>query len=148
LGNYRLQKISDGSISLEDGDARPLDGPREVGSGELHEEQAPLSQLIDLINERLGTDFNQADQLFFDRIVEVAVRDENLRQAAAVNPEDKFELVFRGLLERLFVERMEGNEEIFLRYMNDLPFRDVVSAWMAAEAYKRLRADGSLSTSK
>jgi hypothetical protein len=23
--------------------------------------------------------------------------------------------------------------------MNDLPFRDVVSAWMASEAYRRLR---------
>jgi SOS-response transcriptional repressor LexA len=62
-----------------------------------------------------------------------------LRQAAAVNPEDKFELVFRGLLERLFVERMDQNEEIFVRYMNDVPFRDVVSAWMASEAYRRLR---------
>ena len=47
------------------------------------------------------------------------------------------------MLERLFVERMESNEEIFVRYMNDLPFRDVVSAWMAAEAYKRLQAGGN-----
>lgn len=70
------------------------------------------------------------------------MRDENLRQAAAVNPEDKFELVFRGLLERLFVQGMEANEEIFVRYVNDLPFRDVVSAWMAAETYKRLRMSG------
>lgn len=109
----------------------------------MREEAVPLSQLIDLINERFGTEFTQADQLFFDQIVEAAVRDEDLRQAAAVNPEDKFELVFRGLLERLFVERMESNEEIFVRYMNDLPFRDMVSAWMAAEAYKRLRAGGN-----
>src|SRR3954462_9659524 len=88
----------------------------------------------------LGRGFNQADQLFFDQIVEAAVSDEGLRQAAAVNPEDKFELVFRGLLERLFVERMDQNEEIFVRYMNDVPFRDVVSTWMASEAYRRLRA--------
>ncbi|MEW5708616.1 MAG: type I restriction endonuclease [Pseudomonadota bacterium] len=143
LEYYRLQKISEGSISLKEGEAQPLDGPQEVGSGEVREEAVPLSQLIDLINERFGTEFTQADQLFFDQIVEAAVRDEDLRQAAAVNPEDKFELVFRGLLERLFVERMESNEEIFVRYMNDLPFRDVVSAWMAAEAYKRLRAGGN-----
>ena len=42
-------------------------------------------------------------------------------------------------LERLFVERMDQNEEIFVRYMNDVPFRDVVSAWIASEAYRRLR---------
>jgi type I restriction enzyme R subunit len=140
LEYYRLQKISEGSISLKEGAAQPLDGPVEVGSGQARDEAVPLSQLIDLINERFGTNFTQADQLFFDQIVEVAVRDEDLRQAAAVNPEDKFELVFRGLLERLFVERMDQNEEIFVRYMNDVPFRDVVSAWMASEAYRRLRA--------
>jgi len=140
LEYYRLQKISEGSISLKEGTAQPLDGPKEVGSGLAREEAVSLTQLIDLVNERFGTDFNQADQLFFDQIVEAAVTDEGLRQAAAVNPEDKFELVFRSLLERLFVERMDQNEEIFVRYMNDLPFRDVVSAWMASEAYQRLRA--------
>jgi type I restriction enzyme R subunit len=139
LEYYRLQKISEGSISLKEGEARPLDGPTEVGSGQARDDAVPLSQLIDLINERFGTNFTQADQLFFDQIVEVAVRDEDLRQAAAVNPEDKFEIVFRGLLERLFVERMDQNEEIFVRYMNDLPFRDIASAWMASEAYRRLR---------
>lgn len=51
--------------------------------------------------------------------------------------------MFRGLLERLFVERMDQNEEIFVRYMNDLPFRDIVSAWLAGETYKRLRAGGN-----
>ncbi len=140
LEYYRLQKISEGSISLRTGEGTPLDGPREVGSGLAHEETVHLSQLIDLVNERFGTDFNRADQLFFDQIVEVAVKDDGLRQAAAVNPEDKFELVFRGLLERLFVDRMDQNEEIFVRYMNDLPFRDVVSTWMSSEAYRRLRA--------
>jgi type I restriction enzyme, R subunit len=64
-----------------------------------------------------------------------------LRQTAAVNPGDKFELVFKSLLEKLFVERMDQNEEIFVRFMNDTPFRKIVTAWMASEAYRRLRSD-------
>lgn len=140
LEYYRLQKISEGSISLQEGKARALDGPTEVGSGAARADAVPLSQLIDVINERFGTDFNQADQLFFEQIVEAAVDDDGLRQAAAVNPEDKFELVFKNLLERLFVERMDQNEEIFVRYMNDVPFQQLVSTWMASEAYRRLRS--------
>ena len=139
LEYYRLQKISEGSISVTEGDAHALDGPTEVGSGAVHAESVPLSQLIDVVNERFGTDFNQADQLFFDQIVEAAVGDDGLRQAAAVNPEDRFELVFKNLLERLFVERMDQNEEIFVRYMNDASFQRTVSGWMASEAYRRLR---------
>jgi SOS-response transcriptional repressor LexA len=56
-----------------------------------------------------------------------------------VNPGDKFELVFKHMVEKLFVERMDQNEEIFVRFMNDLPFQKVVTAWMASEAYQRLR---------
>ncbi len=144
LEYYRLQKISEGSISLRDGDARRLDGPAEVGSGVLREQPVLLSQLIDIVNERFGTDFNQADQLFFDQIVEEAMTDEGLRQAAAVNPGDKFQLLFRNVLEKLFVDRMDQNEEIFVRFMNDAPFQKVVTAWMAEEAYRRLRSDGSV----
>ncbi len=140
LDYYRLQKISEGSISLADGEARKLDGPTEVGSGLVRPQPVPLSQLIDVVNERFGTDFNQADQLFFDQIVAAAMNDDGLRQAAAVNPGDKFELVFKNLLDKLFVERMDQNEEIFVRFMNDEPFQKVVTAWMASEAYRRLRS--------
>ena len=139
LDYYRLQKISEGSIELASGEARPLDGPTEVGSGLVRPQPVPLSQLIDIVNDRFGTDFNQADQLFFDQIVEAAMTDADLRQAATVNPGDKFELVFKGLLENLFVERMDQNEEIFVRFMNDAPFQNVVTAWMASEAHRRLK---------
>ena len=137
---YRLQKMSEGSIPLQDGEGRRLDGPTEVGSGLVRSQPVPLSQLIDIVNERFGTDFNPADQLFFDQIVEAAMADDGVRQAAAVNPGDKFELVFKNLLENLFVERMDQNEGIFVRFMNDVPFQKIVTTWMASEAYRRLRS--------
>jgi hypothetical protein len=49
---------------VADGQSNLLDGPSEVGSGLLREEAVPLSRLIDVVNDRFGTDFNQADQLF------------------------------------------------------------------------------------
>ena len=139
LEYYRLQKISEGSISLKDGEAQKLDGPSEVGSGLLREQPVRLSQLIDVINERFGTDFNQADQLFFDQIVVAAMTDEGLQRAAAVNPGDKFELLFKNVLENFFVDRMDQNEEIFVKFMNDAAFQKVVTTWMAEEVYRRLR---------
>jgi type I restriction enzyme R subunit len=141
LEYYRLQKIAEGSITLRDGNASPLDGPKEVGSGLNHEEPVALSQLISVLNERFGTDFNQADQLFFDQIVEVAMQDSALKQAAAVNPGDKFELVFRNLLEALFVERMDQNEDIFIRFMNDTSFQGALTSLLSEEAYKRLKRE-------
>lgn len=139
LEYYRLQKISEGSISLRDGKAEPLDGPREVGSGARYDEDVPLSSLIDVINERFGTDFTDADQLFFDQIIEAAIEDGSLREAAAVNPEEKFALLFSGLLETLFIERMEQNEGIFARFMNERDFQNLVSEWISRKVYSRFR---------
>lgn len=144
LEYYRLQKISEGSISLKDGKASPLDGPTEVGTGLSHKDDVTLSKLITVINERFGTNFTQVDQLFFDQIVEAAIADQSLQQAAAVNPEDRFELVFRNMLENLFVERIDQNEEIFIRYMNDLIFREFIGKWMSSEAYRRLKASSTI----
>lgn len=138
LEYYRLQKIAEGSIDLKQGQAKPLDGPNEVGSGALRDEHLALSRLIDLLNERFGTDFNQADQFFFDQIAQIAVDDERLQQAARVNPADKFSLVFGNLLETLMLERMDQNEAIVARFMNDPEFQRAVAARLATEAYERL----------
>ena len=81
LQYYRLQKIGEGRIDLNAGQAQPLKGPSDVGTGQ---EDTPirLSELIDLLNERFGTDFTQADQLFFDQIQEEAIESDVLQQAA------------------------------------------------------------------
>lgn len=120
------------------GNARPIDGPREVGTAENHEQYVTLSRLIDVINERFGAELSEADQLFFDQIAEAASQNESLRQAAEVNSLDKFQLVFRQVLESLFIERMELNEELFTDYMSKPDLQDVISSWLGSQVYDRL----------
>ena len=138
LEYYRLQKISEGSINLNTGYAQPLAGPLSVGTAAMRESPMPLSQLIDLINQRFGTDFNQADQLFFDQIVESAVRSEVLQHIANANSAEKFQLMFTQLLESLFMERMDHNETIFARYSNDQEFQTAITEWLTQTVYERL----------
>lgn len=86
------QKISEGKIDLEQGEAEPLKGPTEVGTGGFSEEQEVyLSSLIDQLNERFGTEFTQADQLFFDQVAEAAAADETLQRAARVKHDGQFQ---------------------------------------------------------
>jgi type I restriction enzyme R subunit len=139
LEYYRLQKISEGSISLREGTAYKLDGPEDVGTLMVREDPVTFSRLIDIINDRFGTEFNQADQYFFDQVVETAILDESLIKAASVNPEDKFELVFKSLLQNLFIERIDQNEDIFARFMNDASFQKVVTTYLSEQAYRKLK---------
>ena len=42
-----------------------------------------------------------------------------------------------------FTVLQDENAEIFVRFMNDLPFQKVVTEWMASEAYTRFRSGTS-----
>jgi type I restriction enzyme R subunit len=103
----------------------------------VREEQVALSRLIDIINERFGGDLNEADQLFFDQIAEAAMQSESLRKAAEVNSRDKFQLVFNQVLESLFIERMELNEDLFTDYMGKPELQALIAKWLGSQVYER-----------
>jgi len=91
---YRLQKISEGSIQLQSSMPGELKGPTAVGTSRTGDAEIELSELIDILNERFGTDFKPADQLFLDSVREEAVADPDLQQAAEANTLDNFGYVF------------------------------------------------------
>lgn len=139
LKYYRLQKISEGSISLQKGEGGEVSGPTEVGTGVAHDDGIELSRLIDILNERFGTEFKPGDQLFFESIREDAVADSNLRQAALANTMENFGYVFRKALEGLFIDRMDQNEEIAAKFMNEDQFREAVSQHLLKEVYEQIK---------
>ena len=138
LQYYRLQKISEGQIALDTGTGKPLKGPNDVGTGQ-DDQTVRLSELINLLNERFGTDFTQADQLFFDQIQEEAMENEALKKAAEVNSKDDFRYVFEKAFEGLVIERMDGNEEIFGKLMGDAEFRSIALEHLLEKVYKSLK---------
>ncbi|MFP4498337.1 MAG: UvrB domain 3-containing protein, partial [Vulcanimicrobiota bacterium] len=68
LEYYRLQKINEGAITLEIDGESSLDPLKEAGQSKSKEELSPLSEIIQVLNERFGTDFTDADKLFFEQI--------------------------------------------------------------------------------
>ena len=139
LQYYRLQKISEGRIDLKTGEVQPLKSPNDVGTGKAEDEDILLSELIEKLNEKFGTEFTQADQLFFDQIHEEAVTSEALKQAATVNNIDDFRFVFNKAFEGLIIDRMEGNEEIFGKLMADATFRKVASEHLLHQVYHSIK---------
>jgi type I restriction enzyme R subunit len=112
-----------------------------VGTGIARGDQIELSKLIDILNERFGTQFKPGDQLFFESIQEDAVADQNLRLAALANTMENFGYVFRKALEGLFIDRMDQNEEITAKFMNEDQFREAVSTHLLKEVYGKIREE-------
>ncbi|MYB05008.1 MAG: type I restriction endonuclease subunit R [Gemmatimonadetes bacterium] len=143
---FRLQQVRDGSIGLSLGDADPLKGPTDVGTARAKDKDVSLSSLIDRLNERFGTDFTEADELFFDQIRASAERDETIAEAARANSFANFAAYLERTLDELFIARMEGNEEIFSRVMTDLEFRSAAHGHLAREIFRRIRKKSASST--
>jgi type I restriction enzyme, R subunit len=141
LKYYRLQKISEGQIELTKGEGGTLDGPTEVGTGLVEDEKVALSTLVELINERFGTTFTEADELFFSQIREEAVADEQLQQAATANPLEGFKIVFDKALEGLVIGRMEQNEALTAKFLDDKEFRGAVSRYLLKRVYEQIRGE-------
>lgn len=139
LQYFRLQQMTDGSIDLSKGEAYPLKGPTDVGTAGVKDEAVSLSSLVEKLNERFGTDFTEADQLFFDQIRASAEEDENIAEAARANNYANFAAYFDRMLDELFIARMEGNEDIFSRVMSDTSFRSAAHEHLAQEIFRRVR---------
>ncbi len=139
LKYFRIQQMSERSIDLSEGDAAPLKGPTDVGTAGVKDEEVTLSSLIERLNERFGTDFTEADQLFFDQIRASAEDNEEIAEAARANSFADFAAYLDHILNDLFIERMEGNEAIFSKVMTDAAFRAAAHKHLALEVFQRTR---------
>jgi len=138
LEYYRLQKASEGSITLEVHGEVGIQNITEAGIKRAKEEKAHLSEIIEILNERFGTDFNNADKLFFEQIEEELIGDEKLQMQAKSNTIENFKYGFDEAFLAKLIERMEDNHEIFEKILDDKEFGDVVRKWMLNKVYERI----------
>lgn len=138
LEYYRLQKIKEGSIELEKEKEGELSGTSEAGLKRGKDEEALLSEIINILNERFGTDFEEADKLFFDQIEAELMEDETLQTQAKVNKIDTFKFAFDDKFIDKLIGRMDQNQEIFEKILEDKDFGDLVRELMMKKIYRRM----------
>lgn len=131
---YRLEKIASGSIVLQNEDGQ-LNGLTEAGIKRAKEEKAPLSQIINVLNDRFGTDFTEADRLFFDQMEADLLLDDKLKEQAQVNKIDTFKFAFEDLFLTKLIERMDQNQEIFEKILENKAFGGVVKDLLMKSVY-------------
>ncbi|WP_373551540.1 type I restriction endonuclease subunit R [Haliscomenobacter sp.] len=138
LEYYRLQKIKEGAIELIKGEDGELSGTSEAGLKRPKDEEALLSEIIDVLNDRFGTEFEEADKLFFDQIEAELMLDETLQSQAKVNKIDTFKYAFEDLFISKLLDRMDQNQEIFEKILEDKAFGGLVKELMMRKVYRRM----------
>lgn len=142
LQYYRLQRVFSGTIELHGNvDEFGVKSPTNVGSRKATDEKAPLSEIIELLNERFGTDFTEEDRLFFEQIKEKATRSPQVIQLRRANPFDKFQLGLKKLIEDLMIQRRSENDKIVTRYMDDKAFESAAFGVLSKVIYDSIPAE-------
>jgi type I restriction enzyme R subunit len=139
LQYYRMERFFSGAIKVAEGQAQYIKSPTDVGTAKAKEEKAPLSEIIEVLNERFSAQFTEEDRLFFQQIKEKACKHEQVIQTALANPLDKFELGIRKLLEDLMIERMAENDKIVTRYTSDREFAGAAFPILARTIFEAIR---------
>ena len=120
LTHLRLEKTSEGSITPEHGgsasSSRDLLRHRASRSRRRRRTSRPSSRSS---TSASGSMLGTADQLFFDQLEETWMADEHLVAQARANPIENFRLVFSRQFLKSIVGRMDDNEEIFKRVLDD-----------------------------
>lgn len=138
LEYYRLQKISEGSIVLETKGEYGLKGTTQAGMRGGKDEQAQLSEIIKVLNDRFGTEFTEADKLFFDQIEAELMLDEELSLQARSNSMENFKFGFEDRFLTKVIQRMELNQDIFTKIMDNEDFSQLVKEWMLKKVYRKM----------
>lgn len=138
LEYYRLQKIKEGAIELQKGEEGKISGTLEAGLKRDKDEEALLSEIINLLNDRFGTEFEEADKLFFEQIEAELMEDLTLHTQARVNEIDTFKFAFNDKFIDTLINRMDQNQEIFEKILEDKMFGDLVKELMMKKIFKKM----------
>ena len=122
--------VEEESITLPD-DEGVFEGDGEIFGRPGVPEAELLSEIIERLNERYGTDFDPADRLFFDGLVEKMAERSDVQQAAAANTPENFRIAMKSGFQDAVIDQMSTSTEITKNYLDNADFAgDVLDAYM------------------
>jgi type I restriction enzyme R subunit len=103
---------------------------------------AQLSEIVDVLNERFGTNLGPADQFLFEQAMQDMTADKDLGEQARANPIEQFQFVFDPKAMDALVNRVERNGEVAGLLLTNAEARAVALELMMQAVYLRLREAG------
>ena len=146
LETYRLEKLTEGDIQLQQGGDASVSGPTATGTGAAEEVSGPLSELLAAFNERnamLGDTsppMTPADGKVLEAVCTDMANSDRVEAAAKANDETNFGLAIKDITVDVLVQRMERNEEIAERVLGDDVLLTAFATYLRKSLYEPLRA--------
>ncbi|MEX0972694.1 MAG: type I restriction endonuclease [Solirubrobacterales bacterium] len=139
LTHLRHQMTFSGALSLESevGEVRSFFGEGKGSQQDLDLEH--LSNIVEVLNDRFGLELTDVDKLLLDQFEESWVADKELSDQAQNNSLDNFRLVFDRKFLETIITRVDANDEIFKKILDDEDFHATLGDFYLRKVYERLR---------
>jgi len=135
LEYYRNQKVFEGSIELEKTGGVELDPQKHGAGGAAEDEKVRLSSVLEKLNDRFGTQFTEKDFLSREQVKEDMLNDEDIRQKAQNNTKENFKFAFEKTFMDFVIDRMNSNQEFFMKILENDEFKSYIMEDMMHEVY-------------
>lgn len=124
LESYRLQQTHTGRINLQRG-VRELAPITTAGTGNLPIEQIePLSQIVQELNQRFGTDFTDDERVFIQQLETKLDESPSLQASLRVNSPQNVKLTFNTITNDLMQQMIESNFSFYKHFNDDSAFAE------------------------
>ena len=140
LEYYRLQKMAEGDLVLQIQGQVALGPTTEAGISRPKEERDKLSSIINVLNDKYGTEFTDADRLYFEQLEQALFENDDLKVRAQNNPIENFKYALEEVFIQTLIDRMRDNEEIFDKIMENPGFKADVREWLTTRMYQRFNS--------
>ena len=140
MDSYRLQRTHNGSITLERG-SEPLKPMETQTTLAATEEQEPLSLIIEVLNQRFGTDFTEDDKVFIRQLEEHLADNASLEASIKVNPPENARLTFDHVVQDQLQGMIDSNFKFYKQINDDNDFADHFIGWLFERYYKKKTAE-------
>jgi len=138
LESYRIQKTFSGRIGLQS-EAGILGSLSDLDSAVIKDpEKAALSEIITEINQRFGTDFTEADRVFFAELKTRLADNESLQASAKANTKENVQLLHDALFNAVLQSMIDSNFEMFKRINDNDEFGQIVRARIFDQVYQEI----------
>ncbi|MDK0538490.1 DEAD/DEAH box helicase family protein [Clostridium perfringens] len=139
LEYYKNTKTFEGNISLLKEGKVDLD-PISFGKGaSTEEEKTNLSNIINKLNEKFGTNFTETDKLSIDQIKEDMINNNELKIKAQNNTVENFKFSYDDKFMDIVIGRMGQNEKFFNKLLANEEFREEIKEYLLMNVYNGLK---------
>ena len=141
LDSYRIQLMSSGKIKIPGGEGE-LEPIKQIGDFTVvpnHKEA--LSQIIEELNKRFGTDFTQDDKVFIEQLESKLEENEALQKSVRINPPEDARLTFDHIATDVIQDMIDTNFKFYKQITDNPEFGKLFLDWLFDRFRRKFASD-------